>query len=343
MSRVGVVGARWFALLMAGQIIVGMGLAGVASAQEPPPGTPPAEIDPPPGDAVQIRPADADAFAPGYTVLDEMSVGSVLRIKASGFEWGIGAIRQCVQSDELRCANPLGIDFDEAGTASVHYALGDPERAADGGCGPTGDRCFVLVTDEAGNRVEIDTVFGASAPPAGAVTVSPRVPIDDETPIEVSVSGYPPGTATVLLCSPPAVGGSERCRQLSEPGEMSVDSDGTGSLSVVARPGSVGTEGVPCEWRHDCAISVESDEAFARAPAQPVTFAAPLGAGYNTTRLLIGLAIAALLVGIAIWLIFFTDWAPVGEQVAPEIDDAEYADLDEIIASLEPEEGHELV
>ena len=42
---------------------------------------------------------------------------------------------------------------------------------------------------------------------------------------------------------------------------MVVDSDGTGSLSVVVGPGSVGTEGLPCEWRHDCAISVESDEA----------------------------------------------------------------------------------
>lgn len=343
MSRVGVIGARWFAVLLVGQIIIGMGLVRVASAQEAPPGAPPAEIDPPPGRAVQISPSDGDAFAFGYTVVDEMSVGSVLRIRATGFEWGIGTIRQCVQSDELRCANPLGIDFDEAGTASVHYALGDPERAADGDCGPIGDRCFVLVTDEAGNRAEIDTIFDATAPTAGAVTVSPRLPIDGETPIEVSVSGYPPGTATVLLCSPPAVGGSERCRPLTEPGEMGVDSDGTGSLSVVARPGSVGTEGLPCEWRHDCAISVESDEAFARAPAQPVTFAAPLGAGYNTMRLLIGLAIAALLVGIAVWLIFFTDWLPVGEQVAPEIDDAEYADLDEIIASLEPEEDQELV
>ena len=330
-------------MLLVGQITFAMGLATAASAQEPPPGTPQADIDAPPGHEVLIRPSDADAFALGYTVVDELSVGSVLRIRATGFEWGSGIVRQCVQGDELRCANPLGIDFDEAGTASVHYALGDPERAAEGGCGPTGDRCFVLITDEAGNRAEIDTTFDATAPTAGAVTVSPRVPIDDETPIEVTVADYPVGTATVLLCSPPAVGGSERCRRLTQPGEMSVDSDGTGSLSVVVTAGSVGTDGLPCEWRHDCAVSVESDEAFARAPAQPVTFAAPLGAGYDTTRLLIGLAIAALLVGIAAWLMLFTDWSPVGEQFAPEIDDAEYADLDEIIASLEPEEDHELV
>ena len=33
-----------------------------------------------------------------------------------------------------------------------------------------------------------------------------------------------------------------------------------------------------------------------------------------------------------------TDWAPVGEVAAPEIDEAAYADLDAIIAALPPEE-----
>ena len=40
----------------------------------------------------------------------------------------------------------------------------------------------------------------------------------------------------------------------------------------------------------------------------------------------------------AAWLLRSTDWAPVGEAAAPEIDDAEYADLDAIIAALPPEE-----
>ena len=43
------------------------------------------------------------------------------------------------------------------------------------------------------------------------------------------------------------------------------------------------------------------------------------------------------------WLILRTDWSAVGEAAAPEIDDAEYADLDAIIAALPPEEEDELV
>ena len=39
-----------------------------------------------------------------------------------------------------------------------------------------------------------------------------------------------------------------------------------------------------------------------------------------------------------LWLIKRTDWSAVGEAAAPEIDDAEYADLDAIIAALPPEE-----
>jgi hypothetical protein len=45
-----------------------------------------------------------------------------------------------------------------------------------------------------------------------------------------------------------------------------------------------------------------------------------------------------LLVAIAAWLLVRTDWAAVGEAAAPEIDGAEYADLDAIIAALPPEE-----
>ncbi len=45
-----------------------------------------------------------------------------------------------------------------------------------------------------------------------------------------------------------------------------------------------------------------------------------------------------MLLLVAIWLVRRTDWRPVGEAAAPEIDDAEYADLDSIIAALPPEE-----
>jgi len=339
-NRVGAIAARYIAVLFAAQIVAGLGTS--ASAQDG--GTPVlADIEPPPGAAVLITPSEPDSFARGFTAVGNLEPGSVLRIQASQFAEGDGSARQCVQSDVLRCANQLPVVFDFDGGVTFHYALGDPADAAAGGCGPTGDRCFVLIEDNAGGRAEIDTIFGAEARPDGSVGVVPRRPIAESATVEVSVTDFPPGTATVLLCSAPAVSGSERCRRVSEPGALQIGADGAGALAVTVTPGSVGTERLPCEWRHDCAISVESDEAFARAPARLVTFSAPTGAGYNATRLLIGLAIAALLLGVALWLIFFTDWSPVGEEVAPEIDEADYADLDEIIASLEPVEEHDLV
>ena len=73
---------------------------------------------------------------------------------------------------------------------------------------------------------------------------------------------------------------------------------------------------------------------FARAPVVPISFAAPPGATYDSTRLVIGLGFALLLLAIAAALLRRTDWSPVGEAAAPEIDDAEYADLDAIIAAL---------
>jgi hypothetical protein len=69
----------------------------------------------------------------------------------------------------------------------------------------------------------------------------------------------------------------------------------------------------------------------------PISFAAPPGSEYDANRLAAGLGLALLLVAIAAGLIRRTDWSAVGEAAAPEIDDAEYADLDAIIAALPPE------
>ncbi len=85
-------------------------------------------------------------------------------------------------------------------------------------------------------------------------------------------------------------------------------------------------------------MTVVSDDVFARAPVVPISFAAPPGADYDPARLVLGLAIATILSGIGAWLILRTDWSAVGEAAAPEIDDAEFADLDAIVAALPPEE-----
>ena len=118
---------------------------------------------------------------------------------------------------------------------------------------------------------------------------------------------------------------------------------GPGGPSSSIEPGRVGTERAPCFRGDDCGISVASRDVFARAPVVPISFAAPPGADYDPTRLALGLGLAVLLLAIAAVLIRRTDWSAVGEAAAPEIDDAEYADLDAIIAALPPEEDESVL
>lgn len=49
-------------------------------------------------------------------------------------------------------------------------------------------------------------------------------------------------------------------------------------------------------------------------------------------------ALLALALGLVSWLVRRTDWSPAGEAAAPEIDEAEYADLDAIVAALPAED-----
>jgi hypothetical protein len=85
-------------------------------------------------------------------------------------------------------------------------------------------------------------------------------------------------------------------------------------------------------------VNVSGPEVYARAPIVPVDFAAPPGAAYERTRLLLGLAAAVILLAVAAAMLRRTDWSAVGEEAAPELDDAEYADLDAIVAALPPDD-----
>jgi hypothetical protein len=140
-----------------------------------------------------------------------------------------------------------------------------------------------------------------------------------------------------MLCAAPAPAGP-RCGEPGPATTLTVAPDGTGRARLRIVPGPVGANRIPCARGDDCGISVVARGAAARAPVVPITFAAPPGAAYDPGRLLLGLAIAALLLAIVAGLILGTDWSAVGEEAAPEIDDADYADLDAIIAALPPED-----
>jgi hypothetical protein len=156
--------------------------------------------------------------------------------------------------------------------------------------------------------------------------------------VTVEVRDYPPGVeVTAMLCAAPDAYGP-RCGAPGPTATVAVGDDGTGRATLLVEPGRVGTERASCSRGDDCGISVVSDDVFARAPVVPINFAAPPGAAYDSVRLAVGLTLVGLLLVLAGLLLVRTDWHPVGEAAAPEIDDAEYADLDAIIAALPPEE-----
>jgi hypothetical protein len=247
-----------------------------------------------------------------------------------------------------RCFNPIPVQSDEDGVARFQYLVTADfayGRPVPGRCRAGTAPCTVVVSENDGDdRAQIQTIFGDTIAPPGriAVTRADGLSLDGEK-ITVTVSDYPPGVEVfAMLCAAPDAAG-RRCGAPGPQAPLVVGRDGTGSTELVIEPGPVGAERVPCTRGSDCGISVVSREVFARAPVVPISFAGRGGAAYDPTRLLLGLAIALLLIAIATWLLVRTDWSAVGEAAAPEIDDAEYADLDAIIAALPPEEDDELV
>ena len=156
----------------------------------------------------------------------------------------------------------------------------------------------------------VRTLFYDEVPPPVAVRVAPSSGLKPGDPVRVTVLGLLPGVSA-RVCA------GEAC------------------APVVA-----GTAELPaprCGRGEVCSVTVASDAAFVQAVAVPLSYAAPPTADYSSTRLAAGLAVAGLLFGAALFLIRRGDWSAVGEEAAPEIDEAEYADLDAIVAALPPE------
>ena len=295
------------------------------------------------------RANDEDTFPTRYRVIDDLEGGMVLRARVVGFDsFAEGIAAQCVRGARaIECGNPFPVQFDEGGRALFQYQLRDDfhTRANESeACRAGGPRCFFVVRDvENGTTALIDTVFHGVVPAPGVIRVTPRSGLRDGQTVTVAVAKYPPGAqVTAMLCVAPDATGSQRCGSPGPSTPLTVGSDGTGSTEIVVKQGPVGSQRVPCDREANCGISVASAEVFARAPVVPISFAGPTGAAYERNRVLVGIGIALLLIGIATWLLRRTDWSPPGEAAAPEIDNAEYADLDAIIAALPPEDDDAL-
>jgi hypothetical protein len=263
-------------------------------------------------------------------VVGELEPSTVLSMFVDGFPaFAVARAQQCVAGAHKTCGNSITVQFRENGSALFQYLVhrdfaGSTTPPA---CGTRSPQCSIVVQNlDGAERVEVTTVFGEPVPPMGRMTVTPRTAVPDGGNLHVALSGQPPGADVVVqLCAVPA---DRPCGGAGRTARVEIGPDGTGAASLVAA----------CGRNQTCAVRMRSSTALVRTRPVVLDFAAPPGAGYDGWRLGLGLAVAALLAVAATWMVRRTDWNPVGEAAAPEIDDAEYADLDAIIAALPPEE-----
>ena len=290
--------------------------------------------------AITIEVESGEKFPAAYDVADGLAPSTVLQIRATGFKpFARAFAEQCTPTLSRPCRNAIPVQFDADGVAEFQYLVTDYPRDAQsnpGRCRAEAAPCTVVVRAlQGGRRAQIQTVFGDRVAAPGHISVTPAagLSLEGET-VTVEVTDYPPGVAlTAMLCAAPDATGA-RCGAPGPTAPLVMGRDGTGRTALAIEPGRVGTERASCFRGDDCGVSVTSATVFARAPVVPISFAAPPGAAYDATRLLVGLGIALMLLLVAAGLLRRTDWSPVGEASAPEIDDAEYADLDAIIAAL---------
>jgi hypothetical protein len=257
-------------------------------------------------------------------VADRLPSRSVLRVTATGFgEWARGAIEQCTPSG---CTNSFPVVFDDNGYARFQYLVNDTV-AGDSNC-RAGDPPCVVHLHAGENSAYLTTVFHDAAPEPRRVVVDPsKGGLVDGEPVRVSVSGFIPGERVeATMCVAPDTHGRKRCGPPGTTAPFTIDADGTGRTAMVIHAGKVGTDGVACGRGTKCAVVVSSRNSSVPAPAFPISFAAGPSAQYDAARLLIGLAIAALLLGLASFLVRTTDWRKPTEADTPELDHAFFAD-----------------
>lgn len=263
---------------------------------------------------------------------------SVLQLRVSGFyEFAKARVRQCVGLDEAACGNAIEVQFDLDGAAAFQYLVA--EAAGPGSCRLLTAPCFIVIDQDDDARAVLRTLFHDALPPQARLRVEPASRLKDGQTVRVSVEGLPPlAAADVVLCSLPVDRVAEQCGAPGLVVPVAADAEGEAAADYAVKAGPVGRQRMPCGRGSNCAVALVSDSAFVRAQPVRVVFAKPAGAQYGGLRLALGLAAALLLLGLGTWFVVRTDWSPVGEEAAPEIDDAEYADLDAIIAALPPED-----
>lgn len=244
---------------------------------------------------VRLRAAPADEVIVAGPTIDQLGDGDVLIVHLSDGVPNVGGtVRQCTVTVTGfdGCANRFPVQFGDEGQATFQYQLVDP-----GGCDGAA-ACAVVVGDEAGERVAYAfTVFGGSAPPPPAVTLTPSGPYEPGDDVRVDVSSLLPDARIRAAFCATSCGPSTA---------STADGSGTAAVKVAI--------GDRCR---DCGVVVV---AGASSSLVPVDFVPPPSPAYDTARLVAGLAAAAAFLLAARRIVATVDWRPPSEAQIPDVD-----------------------
>jgi hypothetical protein len=252
-------------------------------------------------------------------VVDRLPERAVLLVTARGFKPGTGQVAQCGLDPEgpRACVNRFPVEFDAGGTARFQYLVSDRVRST-GQCGAGQAPCLVVVFGSHGeSRGSAFTVFHDPAPPPGRVTVAPRAGLSDGDQVTIRASGFPPATRLIATQCPAGTGvDTSRCRRAAS---SRTGPEGDAVLRLTVSTDAV--DGVGCGPRQPCSVRVVAEAAVAPVTI-PVAFTAGPSARYHGGRVATGLALAALLLALAWWLVRTTDWREPAAASTPEMDQA---------------------
>lgn len=273
---------------------------------------------------VEMKATDPDAFAPDNVVTGLQPPG-VVRVRASGFDaLERGRVEQCVtEFGRLpSCTPAFPLQFDEHGRADFQFRLDGSFPA--GGCRWGRPTCELRVRGAASGLLGTAQTVFVDSPRRGRVTVEPRADIVEGGVVKVSVSDFPPnGSATAMLCAPPAGYDPRRCGAAGGTATFAVDAAGSGRTDLEVGAGPLGSGDRRCGPRVACVVTVVTDDGFVAAPVVALRFSRGPGASYDPGRLAAGLSIAAVLSAVAFALARRTDWRKPTEAATPDVDRAD--------------------
>jgi hypothetical protein len=245
--------------------------------------------------AVSVEATTAGTWGALVPVVDRLDDGDVLAITVTdGVARSEGTVRQCTQTatglDD--CTNRFPVQFGDDGRARFQYRVADP-----GTCDGTA-ACVVVVGDAGGDRqAVVATVFGGAAPPPPTAVLASPGPYAPGQEVAVTVSDLHAGAdVSAAFCA-------ETC---GVPRHAVAEPDGTATIAV--------TVGDRCRG---CGVVVVSGAGAARVR---VPFVPPPTVGYDMTRLVAGLAVAALALLLAWRTVVAVDWRPPSEAQVPDTD-----------------------